>query len=318
MSLSRHNSILGIGVDHQSAAMKRYPAANQTKDTSGICVNKIIFKDIQILFFENLSPNKVDLKLPSMNQSVLFYYQFSGKSDVIVSNEKVTFNSNEQSFYLIDKGKTAVKLNTDSKSCIIQVSKDMVSGYFKEMELHLKNGYSDHESPLFPFHKHQLFITPPMRDCIEEMFGSKREGLFLKLHLESLFIRLMLLQFEQMQNHDCDVFCSLKSSEVDMIYKVKKVMVDNLNCWFTISELSAFAGTNECSLKKGFKEVFGSPVFEFIQNYKMQEAHKMLCETEWNVTNISDKLGYKNATHFSAAFKRKFGISPTEIRFKNK
>ena len=97
-----------------------------------------------------------------------------------------------------------------------------------------------------------------------------------------------------MESHDCSVFCSLKKADVNKIYKARKIITSKLNQWITVNELATLVGTNEYTLKKGFKELFGVPVFEFIQNHKMEEAHKMLYNSEMNVSSISDMIGYKN------------------------
>ena len=53
------------------------------------------------------------------------------------------------------------------------------------------------------------------------------------------------------------------------------------------------------------------PVFTFLLNYKMDFAQKLLLENN-NVSEVSSKLGYSTSSHFIAAFKKKFGITPKQ------
>ncbi|WP_051959695.1 helix-turn-helix domain-containing protein [Sphingobacterium sp. ML3W] len=300
--------------DNNSSSI--HPFISHKKDDFGVCVHEIFMDDTQTIHLENLSNAVSDFTIPYIRNAIIFQYQFSGKGELSINDEKIKLKANEQSFYINNEMKHTLSLSPSAVCCIIQLNSKTVEKYFQEMQIRRQLHFPHHPETKYPFHKHQLPLTPPMRDCIDEIFRSERRGIFLRLQLESNILRLIMLQFEQMENHDCELFCSLKRNEVNKIYKAKKKITDHLNRWYTISELSAMVGTNECSLKKGFKEVYGSPIFEFIQNYKMKEAYKMLYDTELNIFNISDKLGYKNATHFSAAFKRKFGVSPTTIKQK--
>ena len=78
--------------------------------------------------------------------------------------------------------------------------------------------------------------------------------------------------------------------------------------------MAQYVGTNEFTLKKGFKELFGTTVFNFWNDAKMAEAKKMLLNGSMNVSEVSDLVGYKNPRHFSAAFKRKYGMIPSTLK----
>ena len=71
-------------------------------------------------------------------------------------------------------------------------------------------------------------------------------------------------------------------------------------------------GLNIKKLKSGFKEYYGSPVFTFLLNYKMELAKTLLIEQQFNVNEIASKLGYSTSSHFIAAFKKKYGITPKQ------
>jgi len=73
---------------------------------------------------------------------------------------------------------------------------------------------------------------------------------------------------------------------------------------------------NEFKLKDGFKYLFGQTVHEFVFNERMQKALHLLTETKMEIKKISDACGYKSYSHFSAAFKRKFGYYASNIKHK--
>lgn len=85
----------------------------------------------------------------------------------------------------------------------------------------------------------------------------------------------------------------------------------------SLYQLALMVGTNECTLKKGFKgfkELFGTTVFGYIFNYRMDLACRHLLDSDKPVQEIGFCVGYEHHAHFSRAFKRKFGVSPLEYR----
>jgi len=71
---------------------------------------------------------------------------------------------------------------------------------------------------------------------------------------------------------------------------------------------------NEYKLKKGFKELFGTTVFGYIHQIRMDLAKRLLLGTSKTAKEIAYETGYGSPQHFSKAFKEQFGIPPNSIR----
>ena len=78
----------------------------------------------------------------------------------------------------------------------------------------------------------------------------------------------------------------------------------------TLNELSEEVGLNLKKLKQGFKQVYGSSVFNFLFDYKMEYSRKLLDSGKYNINEVGEKVGYSTASHFIASFKKKYGITP--------
>jgi AraC-like DNA-binding protein len=70
---------------------------------------------------------------------------------------------------------------------------------------------------------------------------------------------------------------------------------------------------NEFKLKKGYKTLFNTTVFNHILYLRMAKAKQLLTEENMNVSMISDIIGYHSIAAFSSAFKKRFGYSPTKF-----
>lgn len=148
-----------------------------------------------------------------------------------------------------------------------------------------------------------------------EILHCKLEGIQRKMFLES-HILFLLYQSQKdififQSNCDC---CSIldKSVDIDKIHKARKYILDNLSGNITIPIIANNIGTNQCYLKKGFKEVYNQTIFEFIQENRMIKAKHLLQSANPIITEIAHNLGYASLSSFSQAYKNYFGLSPIQ------
>lgn len=139
--------------------------------------------------------------------------------------------------------------------------------------------------------------------------------------LENIFINaqtqiLLLYSMDCMLGDKEEIFtCKFLANADDRekISKAREVLLQHIGEPLTIKELSRKVAINECYLKKGFKELFGTTIFDFYQSQRMEHAKYLLYEKGLSVTEVSLLLGYSSISHFSTAFKKHTGIKPCEL-----
>lgn len=140
--------------------------------------------------------------------------------------------------------------------------------------------------------------------------------------LENIFVNAqtqMLLLYSMdcmLGEKEIDIIaCKFLANEADRdkILKAREVLLEHIGEPITIKELSRKVAMNECYLKKGFKEMFGTTIFDFYQNQRMEHAKYLLYEKGLSVTEVSMMLGYSSISHFSTAFKKHTGLKPCEL-----
>jgi AraC family transcriptional regulator len=111
------------------------------------------------------------------------------------------------------------------------------------------------------------------------------------------------------------VNCKFLANEADRekIIRSREILIQHIGEPITIKELSRKVAINECYLKKGFKELFGTTIFDFYQSQRMEHARYLLYEKGLSVTDVSMMLGYSSISHFSTAFKKHTGLKPCEL-----
>lgn len=214
-----------------------------------------------------------------------------------------------------------------SKTCVERVeSVDVLSFRFSPMHLSQfikpRKGNELLSEDVMSF-KHRSSFTKIMPVC-----GKTRmvlEGVLNHTYTESLENIYINAQTQMLLLYSLD--CMLGEKEIDVIsckflaneadrekiIKAREILIQHIGEPITIKELSRKVAINECYLKKGFKEMFGTTIFDFYQSQRMEHAKYLLYEKGLSVTEVSLMLGYSSISHFSTAFKKHTGLKPCEL-----
>ncbi len=91
---------------------------------------------------------------------------------------------------------------------------------------------------------------------------------------------------------------------------------EHYNTSINIENYTASRGMSISWFIRSFKEFIGFTPMQYILSLRITNAQNLLQNTEYNVTEIADIVGYDNPLYFSRLFKKQSGISPSEFRKK--
>ncbi|MEM8507661.1 MAG: AraC family transcriptional regulator [Bacteroidota bacterium] len=198
----------------------------------------------------------------------------------------------------------------------INMTPEFFEKYLPEGHLffdNFKKAMSDRKSAVLSNRNYP--VTMEMYAIINEIIQCRRHGIFKRMFLESKVISLLLLQLEQIAMYNkTNTINGIKKGDVEKMYAVKELLDMNFKKTDTLIDLARKVGTNEYTLKKGFKALFGTSVFQYWKGIRLETAKHMLTEEGLSVKEVSRKIGYKNPQHFTTAFKKQFGVVPSAIR----
>ncbi len=101
-------------------------------------------------------------------------------------------------------------------------------------------------------------------------------------------------------------------SEVERIHAARDLLVGALQEPPSLDTLASRVGMNPRKLTAGFRKVFGASVFGYLQEYRLREAHRMLCDEEANVSTVAYRGLQPGA--FLHRFPQALRHLPSEIR----
>lgn len=132
------------------------------------------------------------------------------------------------------------------------------------------------------------------------------------MYLESKIWELMTLLIEQEQtlHQSSHTLPTLKPDDIDRIHQAKEILINQMDQPPSLLDLARQVGLNDCTLKRGFRQVFGKTAFGYLHDYRLEQARQLLQERYLNVSEVARTIGFANRSYFAAAFRKKFGISP--------
>ncbi|WP_242203425.1 helix-turn-helix transcriptional regulator [Aestuariivivens insulae] len=154
-------------------------------------------------------------------------------------------------------------------------------------------------------------ISPSMAIVLNQLINYNLNSSIKNLYFKGKAYELLSLYFNRSEEADVEQ-CPFLVDETNVIKirKAKDIMVARMAEPPTLQELADEIGLNLKKLKEGFKQIYGDSVFSFLFDYKMEVARKLLESGENNVNEVGHKIGYSTASHFIAAFKKKYGTTP--------
>lgn len=128
------------------------------------------------------------------------------------------------------------------------------------------------------------------------------------LMIERFFSNL----YKKMQNPAFRI--PLSNEDINRVMEIEKLLTaDVYKAPPPIQQLAKMVSVSESKLKKDFKTMYGFPIYEYYQKARMQEAQNKLLTGRFSIKEIAMELGYSNLSNFTIAFKKEFGILPSQL-----
>jgi AraC-like DNA-binding protein len=161
-------------------------------------------------------------------------------------------------------------------------------------------------------------LTPSMKITLYKIRTCRHTGVLKRILVESKVLDLLFLILKQITPEKPFKNLAVKLNDMDKLYEVKRLVEQHITHQHTLRELSRQVGLNEFKLKKGFRELFGTTIFSYLLDLRMEHARQLLLQGSMTVEEVAEEVGYKYARNFMTAFKKKFDVLPVELGIQDK
>ena len=204
-------------------------------------------------------------------------------------------------------------------TCImgVIVSPELLHGYFSDHMDQLPRAFRNNlegskDRPLAWFGSY----TPAKHALLRQILDCPYAGGLRNLYLESRVMELLTLQvydYIRSETSDHPRTRPLAPDDVERVRYARDILVRDLENPPSLPELAAQAGINEKKLKLGFRQVYDTSVFGYFREHRLHKARELLRQGRCNVTEAAYAVGFQSLSHFSRAFRERFGILPKDF-----
>ncbi|MBW4568625.1 MAG: AraC family transcriptional regulator [Tolypothrix carrinoi HA7290-LM1] len=131
-------------------------------------------------------------------------------------------------------------------------------------------------------------ITPAMYLPLQQIINCPYQNLTKHIYLEAKCLELIALKIEQLSSKKkLKKSIIIKLDDIERIHYAKDILVGNLNNPPSLLELARLTGLNDYKLKIGFHQIFGTTVFGYLYQHRMEQARQLLLEGKMKVKDVA-------------------------------
>ena len=243
---------------------------------------------------------------------IQLHFCLSGKAKLLFNGGNYALDVPENKSFLLYNPQQDLpidlSLEPDSKMIILLIAIEKFHTFFSQEAglIHFLSGenmnkkcYRDKE------------LNPNEIMVLNQIFHYGLHSSLEKLYTKGKVYELISLYFHKSDNEGAQN-CPFLEDEVNVekIQKAKSILIERMTEPPSLNELSDMINLSLAHLKEGFKHIYGETVYAYLLNYKMEFARRLLATKKYNIAEVSFEVGYSTPSHFIAAFKKKYGVTP--------
>lgn len=166
------------------------------------------------------------------------------------------------------------------------------------------------------FHQSLKHITPAMQHVLQQILDCPYHGTIKRMYLESKAIELLALQFHKLSevNGLGRIVAKLSKADIERLNRAREILQQRFEDPPSLMGLARHVGLNDFKLKQGFRYLFNTTVFGYVQSCRMKQAQELLCDRDLSIAEIAVRVGYASRSRFHNAFKRHMDMTPNDYR----
>ena len=223
--------------------------------------------------------------------------------------QHVLFYNGPQQTYLENQG-------VEIRGCLVQLTKEvfmnLTLGGNKALKDFVKNAFA---GEAWLFQDKPLYLDIAMHSAVQQLIDYRYSDELKEMFYYAKITELLAMQADSLIRSALPKNKYIRNEyDKERIVFARDYLIQHMDLPPSLSELALITGINEFKLKRGFKEVFNNTVFGYLADARLELAKNELMLKQKSASEIAFGLGYSSIQHFSKAFRKKFGVSPTELK----
>jgi AraC-like DNA-binding protein len=153
-----------------------------------------------------------------------------------------------------------------------------------------------------------------MSHLASTLFSNRLNGPLRSLLIEGAVIQLLALQAAAATQPSAPQASrrALSRAERAALHGARERLLADVSRPPTLGELAGGAGLTEKRLNAGFKQLFGTTVFDMLRDERLEHARIALASSDASLAQVARRVGYNHVSNFVNAFRRRYGAPPRQ------
>jgi AraC-like DNA-binding protein len=286
---------------------------SQSKNIAqGSFLETVVETGFVVMTYQNETAEVQLLEKDIDSSFIQFHFCLKGQCKFVFNNGTYDLNIPEENSLLLynPQRDLPIHLEADPNTWVVSVL----------ISIKKFHGLFSHEADYITFlsdgNQHKKYytdghISPSTAIVLNQLINYNLNSTIKSLYFKGKVYELLSLYFNRGEDANVEQCPFLMDeSNVVKIRQAKDIMIDRILEPPTLTALASEIDLSLKKLKEGFKQIYGTTVFGFLFDYKMEVARKLLESGTHNVNEVGLKVGYSTASHFISAFKTQYGTTP--------
>lgn len=268
-------------------------------------VNAMVEDNIYLNIVDNEIKQSYIQKLITKNKHLQIRIVLNGTLEKLdhSTNEKKIYNKNEISVEYKEEVEESLlnKQGIHQKYICITINEDYLNenGYFKD---------------IFNNNFYKKFYEPDLKNKFNELFEREYTSGLDQIYLKNKAMEVILYVLSEIKKDEREKIDGLNEEDIKRIKRAESLLQNCFHEKITIELLSKRVAINQSKLKKGFKELYGKTIHEYLKEIRLEKAIEYLKTNRYSIKEVALMVGYTNQSSFSYAISTKYNCSPKEIQ----
>lgn len=178
------------------------------------------------------------------------------------------------------------------------------------IETHKMSAYLNHSEVSAIFIPRQAKLSVKAMELLEQFFQLEHEPRSLRNWKRQSSFQLFI------QHLDRELAATSDGTALHLADRIELYIRQNYTRPITNALLRKELNYHPNYLAKCMQKVYGMTPIDYLLHYRLEQAKKLLIQTNWPVARISEEVGFRHGSYFSYCFSNKEGISPLQYRRK--
>lgn len=161
------------------------------------------------------------------------------------------------------------------------------------------------------FH-HVSNTSPHVKVILHQILNCPYQGGLKRLYIEGKALELIagsMAEFMPPEKKPKKKF-TLRPADIERIHHAKTLIARDFVEPPRLQEIAHAVGLSHPKLNYGFRKIYGSTLFGYLRELRLNKARALLDDGTMNVTEVAYEVGYSSLSYFAKAFKDYFGTAP--------